>query len=252
MLNKIHETKDIIIVNKPAGQLSQGAKGFDLDLVNEVMTYNASQGKPAYAAIINRLDRPVSGLVLIAKNKSAAAKYSTLMQKEGGFNKQYEALICGKLSDPKGTFVDYLKKDGRTNTSAIVPADAAANDKEAKLSKLEYEVISYDEVKDITHVRIHLITGRHHQIRVQFASRRHPLVGDYKYADEPGSSRASSSGYSSGSAYDAACDNTGNLPCDMDSYVKAASLKRNQIALCAISLTVDNKTYSVAPEFSIG
>ncbi len=180
MLNIIHETKDIIIVNKPAGQLSRVRK-FDLD-VSEVMTYNASQGKPAYAAIINRLDRPVSGLVLIAKNKSAAAKYSTLMQKEGGFNKQYEALICGKLSEPKGTFVDYLKKDGRTNTSAVVPSDDAANDKEAKLSKLEYEVISYDEVKDITHVRIHLITGRHHQIRVQFASRRHPLVGDYKYA----------------------------------------------------------------------
>lgn len=250
MLNIIHETKDIIIVNKPAGQLSQGAKGFDLDLVSEVMTYNASQGKPAYAAIINRLDRPVSGLVLIARNKSAAAKYSTLMQKEGGFNKQYEALICGKLSEPKGTFVDYLKKDGRTNTSAVVPSDAAANDKEAKLSKLEYEVMSYDEVKDITHVRIHLITGRHHQIRVQFASRRHPLVGDYKYADEPGSNR--SFGHVSGSAYDAACDNTGDVPYDMGSYVKAASLKRNQIALCAVSLTIENETYSVAPEFSIG
>ena len=194
-------------------------------LVSEVMTYNASQGKPAYAAIINRLDRPVSGLVLIAKNKSAAAKYSTLMQKDGGFNKQYEALICGKLSELKGTFVDYLKKDGRTNTSAIVPADAAANDKEAKLSKLEYEVISYDEVKDITHVRIHLITGRHHQIRVQFASRRNPLVGDYKYA---------------------------TADCGMDNAVKAVAFKRNQIALCAVSLTVDNKTYSVAPEFSIG
>lgn len=241
MLNIIHETKDIIIVNKPAGQLSQGAKGFDLDLVSEVMTYNASQGKPAYAAIINRLDRPVSGLVLIAKNKSAAAKYSTLMQKDGGFNKQYEALICGKLSEPKGTFVDYLKKDGRTNTSAVVPADAAANDKEAKLSKLEYEVISYDEVKDITHARIHLITGRHHQIRVQFASRRHPLVGDYKYADNR----------DSGSAYNAACDKTDDVNYDMDSAVKAASLKRNQIALCAVSLTVDGKTYSVVPEFSI-
>ena len=183
MLNIIHETKDIIIVNKPAGQLSQGAKGFDLDLVSEVMTYNASQGKPAYAAIINRLDRPVSGLVLI------------------------------------------LKKDGRTNTSAIVPADAAANDKEAKLSKLEYEVISYDEVKDITHVRIHLITGRHHQIRVQFASRRHPLVGDYKYA---------------------------TADCGMDNAVKAVALKRNQIALCAVSLTIENETFRVTPEFSIG
>lgn len=214
MLNIIHETKDIIIVNKPAGQLSQGAKGFDLDLVSEVMTYNASQGKPAYAAIINRLDRPVSGLVLIAKNKSAAAKYSTLMQKEGGFNKQYEALICGKLSELKGTFVDYLKKDGRTNTSAIVPADAAANDKEAKLSKLEYEVISYDEVKDITHVRIHLITGRHHQIRVQFASRRHPLVGDYKYA---------------------------TADCGMDNAVKAVALKETRLHFALFHLQLRMK-----------
>lgn len=241
MLNIIHETKDIIIVNKPAGQLSQGAKGFDLDLVSEVMTYNATQGKPAYAAIINRLDRPVSGLVLIAKNKSAAAKYSTLMQKEGGFNKQYEALICGKLSELKGTFVDYLKKDGRTNTSAIVPADAAANDKEAKLSKLEYEVISYDEVKDITHVRIHLITGRHHQIRVQFASRGHALVGDYKYT-----------AYEHNAACDMDAAGYGNDSgrYDMDAAVKASSLKRNQIALCAVSLTIDDKTYSVTPDFA--
>lgn len=258
MLNIIHETKDILIVNKPSGQLSQGTKGFDLDLVSEVMTYNASQGKPAYAAIINRLDRPVSGLVLIAKNKSAAAKYSTLMQKDGGFNKQYEALICGKLSEPKGTFVDYLKKDGRTNTSAVVPANAAANDKEAKLSKLEYEVISYDEVKDITHVRIHLITGRHHQIRVQFASRRHPLVGDYKYAGAGSSCdiihdtvHAPSCDTTSGSNCGMDSDSKYTMKYDMDSAVKAAALKRNQIALCAVSLTVENKTYSVAPDFSI-
>ena len=246
MLNIIHETKDIIIVNKPAGQLSQGAKGFDLDLVSEVMNYNASQGKPAYAAIINRLDRPVSGLVLIAKNKPAAAKYSTLMQKEGGFNKQYEALICGKLFEPKGVLVDYLKKYGRTNTSAVVSADDAANDKEAKLSKLEYEVISYDEEHNISHVRIHLITGRHHQIRVQFASRNHPLVGDYKYAGA-GSSCDTTGGVNCGMD----SDTKYNMKYGMDSAVKAAALKRNQIALCAVSLTVEDETYSVAPEFSI-
>lgn len=247
MLNIIHETKDIIIVNKPAGQLSQGAKGFDLDLVSEVMTYNASQGKPAYAAIINRLDRPVSGLVLIANNKSSAARFSTLMQKDGGFNKQYEALICGKLSEPQGIFVDYLKKDGRSNTSAVVPADTAANDKEAKLSKLEYEVISYNEELNISHVRIHLITGRHHQIRVQFASRMHPLVGDYKYAAD------SSTGHNADSATNHNADSTTGCDAtyDMDSAVRAVHLKRNQIALCAVSLTVEGKTFSVAPDFSI-
>lgn len=248
MLNIIHETKDIIIVNKPAGQLSQGAKGFDLDLVSEVMTYNVSQGNPAYAAIINRLDRPVSGLVLIAKNKSAAARFSTLMQKEGGFNKQYEALICGKLSEPQGIFVDYLKKDGRSNTSSVVPADAAANDKEAKLSKLEYEVISYNEELNISYVRIHLITGRHHQIRVQFASRMHPLVGDYKYAAIDSVTTHNSD---SSTVHDSSCDMPCDTSCDMDSAVKAACLNRNQIALCAVSLTIENKTFSVAPDFSV-
>ena len=181
MLNIIYEDKDIIIVNKPSGQLSQGARGFDLDLVSEVMTYNRSKGNPAYAAIINRLDRPVSGLVLIAKNKSAAAAYSTAMQKNGGFNKQYEALVCGKLPEESGIFVDYLKKDSNTNTSSVVPEKKAASDKDAKLSKLEYEVISYDDVNDISHIKIHLITGRHHQIRVQFASRGNSLYGDQRY-----------------------------------------------------------------------
>ncbi len=251
MLNIIHETKDIIIVNKPAGQLSQGAKGFDLDLVSEVMTYNASQGKPAYAAIINRLDRPVSGLVLIAKNKSSAARFSTLMQKDGGFNKQYEALICGKLSEPQGIFVDYLKKDGRSNTSAVVPADTAANDKEAKLSKLEYEVISYNEELNISHVRIHLITGRHHQIRVQFASRMHPLVGDYKYAADSSTGHNADSATNHNADSTTGCDATYDISYDMDSAVRAVHLKRNQIALCAVSLTVEGKTFSVAPDFSI-
>lgn len=251
MLNIIHETKDIIIVNKPAGQLSQGAKGFDLDLVSEVMTYNASQGKPAYAAIINRLDRPVSGLVLIAKNKSSAARFSTLMQKDGGFNKQYEALICGKLSEPQGIFVDYLKKDGRSNTSAVVPADTAANDKEAKFSKLEYEVISYNEELNISHVRIHLITGRHHQIRVQFASRMHPLVGDYKYAADSSTGHNADSATNHNADSTTGCDATYDISYDMDSAVRAVHLKRNQIALCAVSLTVEGKTFSVAPDFSI-
>lgn len=82
MLNVIYEDKDKIIVNKPAGQLSQSARGFDMDLVSEVLTYRKNKGEEAYAAIINRLDRPVSGLVLIAKNKKEAARLSALMQRE--------------------------------------------------------------------------------------------------------------------------------------------------------------------------
>ena len=90
-------------------------------------------------------------------------------------------------------------------------------------------------------VRIHLITGRHHQIRVQFASRGHALVGDYKY-----------SAYEHNAACDMDAAGYGNDSgrYDMDAAVKASSLKRNQIALCAVSLTIDDKTYSVTPDFA--
>ena len=67
MLNIVYEDKNKIILNKPAGQLSQSGKSFEVDLVSEVLAYRKSKGEEAYAAIINRLDRPVSGLVLMAR-----------------------------------------------------------------------------------------------------------------------------------------------------------------------------------------
>ena len=81
-MDMVYEDKDKIILNKPAGQLSQSGKSFEMDLVSEVLTYRKSKGEEDYATIINRLDRPVSGLVLMAKNKKEAARLSLLMQKE--------------------------------------------------------------------------------------------------------------------------------------------------------------------------
>jgi len=81
-MDMVYGDKDKIILNKPAGQLSQSGKSFEMDLVSEVLTYRKSKGEEAYAAIINRLDRPVSGLVLMAKNKKESARLSLLMQKE--------------------------------------------------------------------------------------------------------------------------------------------------------------------------
>lgn len=94
---------------KPAGVLTQSARSFDTDLVSEVLTYRRSKKETAYAAVINRLDRPVGGLVLFAKTKQAAARLSKEMQ-QNTLNKQYYALICGKPEQSKGTFVDYLQK----------------------------------------------------------------------------------------------------------------------------------------------
>lgn len=218
----IYEDKDKIIVDKPSGQLSQSGKNFDVDLVSEVLSLRKSRGEEVYAAIINRLDRPVSGLVLIAKTKQAAAIYSNLMKKEGGFNKQYVALVCGKIPEEKGELVDYLYHDKKDNTAKVVDRSNPLY-KESKLAKLTYEVLAYDEKLDISYVRIHLFTGRHHQIRVQFASRGHELVGDGKYSRD-----RRATGFE---------------------LMKNSGIKRNQIALCAVELTVQDKTFVATPEF---
>ena len=219
MLNVIYEDKDKIIVNKPAGQLSQSARGFDMDLVSEVLTYRKNKGEEAYAAIINRLDRPVSGLVLIAKNKKEAARLSALMQRES-LCKQYLVLVCGRPHSDTGTFTDYLLKNGKTNKTEVVKAGTP----DAKKAELDYELIDCIETKEgiLTWV-INLITGRHHQIRVQLSSRNLPVVGDGKYGGNPAVKKA-------------------------EEY----HIKRGCIALCAKSLTVDGKVYEAEPEFSGG
>ena len=84
----IYEDTEKLIVEKPAGVLTQSARSFDTDIVSEVLTYRRSKKETAYAAVINRLDRPVGGLVLFAKTKQAAARLSKEMQ-QNTLNKQY-------------------------------------------------------------------------------------------------------------------------------------------------------------------
>lgn len=210
-MNIIYEDSKIIVVEKEAGKLTQSGKSFDLDLTSEVLAYRRKKGEDVYAALINRLDRPVSGIVLFAKNKSEAARLSKQMQ-QGGFCKQYYGVVCGKLYESCGTFVDYLVKDAASNTSRT----ADKNEAGAKRAELRYEVIEEYNIQNnvFSLVRIELITGRHHQIRVQFASRGLPILGDGKYG---------------GAA------------------VGGIHLKPGEIALCAYSLTVDKKTYTIEP-----
>lgn len=215
MLKIIYEDKNKIIVDKPAGQLSQSGKSFDLDIVSEVLNYRKSKGEEPYASIINRLDRPVSGLILLAKDKKEAARLSGLM-KSDTFDKRYIALVLGKIDEEKGHFTDFLVKDGKSNMSKI----ASEKDKDSKRAELEYELIDYDEKNNVSRVLIHLLTGRHHQIRIQFASRNFPLVGDGKYGLEEASKKAEELG-----------------------------LKRGTIALCSVGLSVDGKVYETKPVF---
>ena len=228
MLDIIYEDDDKIILNKPSGQLSQGGKSLEMDLVSEVLTYRKKKGEDVYAAIINRLDRPVSGLVLMAKNKKEAARLSALMQKES-FCKHYQVLVCGKPEADDGELVDNLLKDGKNNISSVVPKGTPG----AKEARLRYHLISYDEKLDVSMLDIYLITGRHHQIRVQLASRNMPVVGDGKY----GGARATDALVAINKTDDAA------------GATQRKHIKRGSIALSAVSLTIERKTYEVAPEF---
>lgn len=172
----IYEDKDQIVIHKPAGAATQTSKLGEKDLVSEVKNHiSKAEGiKNPYAGVINRLDQPVEGIVLFAKNAKAAASLSAQMQ-EGSMQKYYQAVIFGHMAMPRDTLSDYLEKDGRSNMSRIVSAAS----KDAKKAVLEYNVKT--TVGKMQLLEIHLLTGRHHQIRVQFAGREHPLIGDTKY-----------------------------------------------------------------------
>ena len=172
----LYEDKDQIVIHKPAGVATQTARLGEKDLVSEVKNHIAKEEEITnpYVGVINRLDQPVEGIVLLAKNAKAAAELSKQMQ-SNSMQKYYLAAVFGHMEKEKAVLTDYLEKDGRTNTSKVVQSTS----KDAKKAMLEYNVkATFGKVQ---FVEIHLLTGRHHQIRVQFSHREHPLIGDTKY-----------------------------------------------------------------------
>lgn len=167
-MNILYEDKNLIIVLKESGKPVQEDNSKVKSLLTEVEEYIK---KAAY--VITRLDRPVSGVTLFAKNRDTAAKLSQLVQ-EHRINKIYYAIVCGEIKD-KGRLEDYLFKNQKQNITKVVNRGNVG----AKLAILEYTPVKCSN--NMTLVRINLITGRHHQIRVQFANMGNPLYGDTKY-----------------------------------------------------------------------
>ena len=181
MLKLLYEDHSIIVVEKPVGMESQSSRGFDPDMVSEIKKHirslSTDQREP-YVGVIHRLDKPVSGVMVYAKTQKAAAALSRQVL-DGTMKKIYRAVLCGKPVDNVGNYVDYLRKDGKTNCSVIV--DKGISD--AKRAELNYRTVKTIEAEGqvLTLVEIELLTGRHHQIRVQFAGHGTPLWGDQKY-----------------------------------------------------------------------
>ena len=178
-LKILFEDNHIIVVEKKPNIPSQADKTEDVDMLTIVKQYiKEKYNKPGnvYVGLVHRLDRPVGGIMIFAKTSKAASRLSNQVR-EKVFRKKYLAVVDGKVIPNQGTLEDYLYKDERHNTSKVVNRDK----KNAKLAKLDYKVLKYNEIQDLSLVEIDLHTGRHHQIRVQLSNFGHSIFGDQKY-----------------------------------------------------------------------
>lgn len=173
-LNVLYEDNHIIVVEKPCNILSQKDNTNDIDLLEIVRKYIKEKYKKpgnVYVGLVHRLDRPVGGIMVFAKTSKAASRLCKQLQTHT-LKKQYLAVVTGLLAEDKGKLIDKLEKTKTGNTIVT---------KTGKEAILDYEVLERNKQEKITLVKIDLKTGRHHQIRVQFASRHHPLCGDQRY-----------------------------------------------------------------------
>ena len=175
----IYEDEDIILVNKPAGMLSQKAKDEDISLNEICLSYmkNKKDGNlhdnNFTPSICNRLDRNTCGIILFAKNYKAARMLGQAL-KDRTICKYYICICKGKIEN-EISLNGSLIKDERNNKVSI-----DLNDKDGKIHTHIIPLCSND---DISILKIHLITGKTHQIRAHLASINHPIIGDYKYGN---------------------------------------------------------------------
>ncbi len=174
-LNVIYEDNHIIVVEKPYNILSQADSTNDIDMISIIKEYlkeKYDKKGNVYLGLVHRLDRPVGGLMVFAKTSKAASRLSKDI-KENNFHKTYLALVNGKTKKEE-KLVDYISKNEKTFSSYI-------DNKHGKESILEYQTLYYDKEKNISLIKVNLITGRHHQIRLQMSNINHALVGDQRY-----------------------------------------------------------------------
>ncbi|MBQ1477354.1 MAG: RluA family pseudouridine synthase [Erysipelotrichaceae bacterium] len=169
----LYEDNHLLVVEKIPNVPMQEDSSKDEDMLNMAKQYvKEKYGKPGnvYLGLVHRLDRPVGGVCVFARTSKAASRLSKQIQ-DGDFHKEYLAVVYDNGLKEKGRFTDKLLKDHKTNTVRVDP--------KGKNAELDYEVLKRKD--NLALVKINLLTGRSHQIRVQFASRNHPLWGDQRY-----------------------------------------------------------------------
>lgn len=186
----LYEDQELIVCIKPVGTPTQADRSGAYDLTSQLLNHLAEQARGTrqksevpYLAVVHRLDRPVGGVMVFAKTKRAAAHLSRQVQ-EHRTTKRYYCVVTGlpeSVSDDWQTQTDWLAVDKRTNLSRIVEAGT----KDAQRAELRWRVLERaageDELAGSHLVEVELLTGRHHQIRVQMSQVAQGLWGDTKY-----------------------------------------------------------------------
>ena len=154
----LYEDNHIIVVEKEPNIPSQADKTGDIDMLSLVKQYvKEKYNKPGevYIGLVHRLDRPVGGIMVFARTSKAASRLSEQIRNKT-FKKKYLAVVDGKFENKKGSLEDYLYKDERNNISKVVSKEK----KNSKLAKLDYEVLNYDDKRNLSLVKINLHTRK--------------------------------------------------------------------------------------------
>ncbi len=171
--NILYIDNHLVVVSKLAGMLVQGDITGDetlLQITKDFIKEKYSKPGEVYLGLVHRLDRPTSGVICFAKTSKAAARLSKQF-KNKSIKKNYIALVQGKVPE-SGTWIDNI--DRKEKNSYIA--------KNGKIAELSFERIAYKDKYSL--VKIDLKTGRHHQIRVQFAHRGFFVLGDFRYGSK--------------------------------------------------------------------
>ncbi len=177
LIEVLFEDNHLIVVNKRPGDIVQGDKTGDKTLAEKVKQYiKEKYQKPGevFIGVVHRIDRPVSGAVIFARTSKSLTRM-TNMFKSHDVHKTYWAIVKNQPPQDEGHLIHYLKKNEAQNKSYVYPADTP----ETCRAELNYKVIGKSDTYYL--LEVELLTGRHHQIRVQLAAIGCPIKGDLKY-----------------------------------------------------------------------